>query len=219
VLTVAQGVGDLFHTRSLTVATAGKLDVTLSDFSFPTRFQNLALVVTRGNTLVGQIFGGGKFSFSPTPGEYALNFVATNNLTDNFGLYGIAVEDSPPEPTVTFTVNGSSVLAQGSTTVTWSTSNATACTASGDASWSGPRALSGTNVSVGPFASNKTLTLSCTGPGGIKSSDVSITMAATVQGENKGGGGGIALWQIFAIASLTFSQAMTRRQKNYQRKN
>jgi hypothetical protein len=200
VLAVAQGVGDLFHTRSLTVSAPGKLDVTLSDLDFPAGFQNLALVVTRGNTLVGQIFGSGTFSFSATPGEYSLNFVATNNLNDKFGLYGIKIEDSPPEPTVSFFANGSSVPAQGSTTVTWSTSDAASCSASGDESWSGTKATSGTNVSVGPFASNKTLTLTCTGPGGSKSSEVKITLATT-QAE-KSGGGGIVVWQLFAILVL-----------------
>jgi hypothetical protein len=208
VLTIAQGVGDLFHTQAVTVGATGRLDVTLNDLGFPAQFQDLALVVTRGNTLVGQIFGGGKFTFAATPGDYSLNFVARNNATDNYGLYGVTVEDSPPEPTLVFSASAGSVPTQGSTTVSWTTTGANSCMASGG--WTGTRATSGTNVAVGPFASDTTLTLTCTGVGGSKASDVKITIAAANQ-DSASGGGSFAPWQLLAFLSLLSLRGVVRR--------
>ena len=67
-----------------------------------------------------------------------------------------------PAPTLTFTSSATSVAAGGNATITWSTTNASSCTASGG--WSGAKATSGsqsfTNLSV-----NQTYTLQCSGAG------------------------------------------------------
>ncbi len=76
-----------------------------------------------------------------------------------------------PAPTVTINANPATVTSGGSTTVTWSSTGATSCTASGG--WSGSKATSGSQQ-VGPLTSNSTLSLACNGPGG------SATNAATV---------------------------------------
>jgi hypothetical protein len=51
----------------------------------------------------------------------------------------------------------------GSTTLTWSSNNATTCAASGG--WSGAKALSGSQV-VGPLSEDTTYRLKCSGTGG-----------------------------------------------------
>jgi hypothetical protein len=198
VLAVTQGIGDIFHARPLTFATAAQVDVNLQDMGFPAPFEDVALVVTRGNSMVGQIFGGGTFSFAATPGPYSLNFVARNATAANYGLYGLKIEDSLPR--ISFSASALSVPSQGSTTVSWSAPGATSCDASGG--WSGARATSGTNVSVGPFAANTTLTLTCVGPGGTASANVSVAVAAVSTPNDSGGAGSLALWQLWVVALL-----------------
>jgi Thrombospondin type 3 repeat len=84
-----------------------------------------------------------------------------------------------PTPTVTLTAANTSIANGGSTTLTWSSQNATACTASG--AWTGAKALTGTQ-STGALAraGTQTYTLTCTGAGGTTSRDVTVTVAAQV---------------------------------------
>jgi len=80
-----------------------------------------------------------------------------------------------PLPTVTFTGSATKVLPGEAVTLTWSTTNATSCSASGD--WSGTKGTSGSEASpaapsVAP-SGDLTYTLTCTGPGGSKAASVS----------------------------------------------
>ena len=79
------------------------------------------------------------------------------------------VEILPP-PTVTFTGSTTKVLPGEAVALTWSTTNATACTASG--SWSGTKGTSGTETPAAP-TDDATYTLTCTGPGGSRAASVS----------------------------------------------
>lgn len=78
----------------------------------------------------------------------------------------------PPEPTVTLTANPGTVNAGGSTTLSWNSSDATSCMASGG--WSGSRPTSGSS-SVSPTATS-TYTLTCSGPGGSASDSVTVAV-------------------------------------------
>src|SRR5262249_49090889 len=122
-----QGVGDLFQTRTFTTASSGNVDVSLADLGFPAAFSDLALAVTRGTTLVGQIFGGGKFTFAATPGDYSLNFIARSGANSNYGLYGTTVEDTPPPPAISLNASPTAVNSGGTTTVNWTATGATSC--------------------------------------------------------------------------------------------
>ena len=81
--------------------------------------------------------------------------------------------DPPPAPTATLTANPTNVAMNGSATLTWTSSNATGCSASG--AWSGTKAVNGSQ-SVGPLTQNSTFTLTCTGPGGSANRSVSVTV-------------------------------------------
>jgi len=86
--------------------------------------------------------------------------------------------DAPP--TASLSAAPTTIAPGGSSTLTWSSTNATVCTASGG--WSGSLAKSGSR-SVGPLASNTTYSLSCSGPGGASapaSATVSIVPVATL---------------------------------------
>ncbi|MCX6701587.1 MAG: hypothetical protein NTX96_00060, partial [Candidatus Zambryskibacteria bacterium] len=81
----------------------------------------------------------------------------------------------PPAPTVVLTANPTSVSYNGSSTLTWSSTNATSCTASGD--WSGTKAISGSE-STGNLTSGKTYTITCIGLGGTVTAFTSVTVGS-----------------------------------------
>ena len=86
-----------------------------------------------------------------------------------------------PAPTVSITLNPSSIISGGSSTLAWSSTNATSCTASGNWAWNGPVATSGTrmtsqsgtNLYIDPY------TLTCAGAGGPASSTAYLTIEPT----------------------------------------
>jgi hypothetical protein len=95
---------------------------------------------------------------------------------------------SASAPTVAISVNPNTVAAGASATLTWSSTNATACTASG--AWSGSEAISGTQ-SVTPAANGTfTYTLTCTGAGGssVASAVLSASLVAVTVTARSGGG-------------------------------
>jgi hypothetical protein len=84
----------------------------------------------------------------------------------------------PPPVAVATSIDASPrwIARGGSTTLSWTTSGATACTASG--AWAGSRAPNG-SVTVASIASDSTFTMSCSGPGGnaVASTTVSTRVA------------------------------------------
>ena len=80
--------------------------------------------------------------------------------------------DPSPAPTVSLTAADNTVTSGASTTLSWTSQNATDCSASGG--WSGNRNTAGSEV-VGPISANTTYNLTCTGSGG--NSLVMITVA------------------------------------------
>jgi hypothetical protein len=93
---------------------------------------------------------------------------AQQNVTVN-------VMGAPPTPTVTLSANPTTVNAGQSSMLTWSSTNATTCTASGG--WSGTKATSGTQ-STGALNATATFTLACTGTGGTAQRSVTVTVNA-----------------------------------------
>ncbi len=81
----------------------------------------------------------------------------------------------PPTPTVTLTASATTISVGGSSTLTWSTTNASSCAASDG--WSGAEPTSGTQ-SVSP-ASSTTYTLNCKGAGGSAQTSATVTVGST----------------------------------------
>lgn len=199
-----QAVGGVFNTQTINLGKSGGYDATLTDLGFPATFQNLAAVVSRGGQMIGKIYGGGTFQFLGTPGQqYVLTFVATPS--SSYGLYSLHIASSAP--TVTLTASASSVAAGGTVTLTWSSQNTTACTASGGTGWTGSPATSGSLAVV--VSETETLTLTCTGPGG--STAQSVTVTATAAAAKSGGGGAIDLTCILALLTLWVASCHRRR--------
>jgi len=77
-----------------------------------------------------------------------------------------------PAPLVSIAADPLTVLLTNTSTITWSSTNATSCSASG--SWSGSKAISGSEVVTISTTGNNTYALSCTGAGGSGSASVSV---------------------------------------------
>jgi uncharacterized protein DUF4038/collagenase-like protein with putative collagen-binding domain len=78
----------------------------------------------------------------------------------------------PAVPTVSIAANPTTVANGFSSALTWSSTNATSCSASG--AWSGAKATSGASVSTGILHASGNFSLSCTGPGGTASATANV---------------------------------------------
>ena len=79
----------------------------------------------------------------------------------------------PPAPSVSMTANPTTVAYDDSTTLTWSSTNATSCVATGD--WSGNKATSDSQT-VGPLTTTSTFILTCSGAGGDAGQSVTVAV-------------------------------------------
>jgi hypothetical protein len=195
----------LFNVQSLTVADDGSYDVTLTDLKFPTAFDSLALVVSRGSQVLGKVFGAGTFSFTGTPGTYQLTFVASPSSDQLFGLYGVSVANSPP--TVTLTSSAASAVTGSSITLSFSSTNATSCTASGG--WTGSEPTSASTATE-TLSATTTYTLTCTGAGGTATQSVTVT-ATAAPSSGHGGGGYIDSAVLAGLSLMVMAKARRRR--------
>ncbi len=118
---------------------------------------------TSGNELVGPLTSNSTFALTcyGTKGAY-------------FEQVDVSVVSSLP-PTVSLAANPANVIVGGSTVLTWTSTNATSCTATGD--WSGNRNLNDTET-LGPINTNRSYMLTCTGNGGTASDSVTVTASA-----------------------------------------
>jgi hypothetical protein len=117
-------------------------------------------------------------------------------------------------PTVTLTADPTSVGVGEATTLTWSSTNTTTCTAAG-VGWTGPKVCSGSEKVV-PFPSGGTgsgaggtvepgsgpeiepirivwYTITCNGPLGSATATVEVIQSAATPGTPGGGGGGVTI--------------------------
>ena len=204
-LDATQAVGGVFNTQVVNVGTAGAYNVTLTDLAFPKAFQNLAVVLSRGSQVLGKIYGGGTFPVTVSPGQYVFTFLSTPD-PEGYGLYSVNI--SSTAPTVSFTAASSSVPAGQTVQLTWSSQNATSCTAAGASGWSGTEPTSGT-LAV-QITVTATLTLTCTGPGGSATQSVAVTATAPPP---KSGGGGTADWLLLLMLTAAVAEK-SRRQRS-----
>ena len=200
VMTVPGG----FTSQGINLGTSGTFNVTLNDLMFPAQFQNLALIGTSAGTVLGSIYGAGTFPITATSGNYQFTVVAIPAVNQQYGLYGIQIVDAPP--TVTLTASPTSVAVNGATTLSWTTTNATSCTASGGTfTGSEPTGSGSTSVAV---SATTAYTLTCTGPGGSVSK--SVTVSVTQAPAKSGGGGRIGLDLVGFLGVLVLMRLRTR---------
>jgi len=139
---------------------------------------------------------------------------AGNESTDS--AVASATTQAPPAPTASISASPTAVPAGGSSTLTWNSTNATSCSASGD--WAGAEPTSGSQV-VSNLTAQSTYTLICDGAGGqaMSSATVSIlppdttapTVSVTAPADGATVNGTIALSanasDDVAVANVTFT--------------
>jgi hypothetical protein len=87
---------------------------------------------------------------------------------------------STPSPIVTLSSSSASVIVGEVVTLSWSSTNATSCSASG--AWTGSKAVNGNeDVTISTSGANN-FSLSCTGEGGSGSSSASVSGIANISG-------------------------------------
>jgi hypothetical protein len=151
-------------------------------------------------TVPSTVIASGSFDFPmpTTPGTYELRFVrddigGCNCRTALATSATITVLAPVAAPTVSFSASPTIISSGQSSTLSWTSSNATSCSASGG--WSGSKSISG-SLAVSPTAST-TYTLACTGSNGTTTQSTTVSLSAT--GTLSGGGSvaipQLALWQ------------------------
>lgn len=129
-------------------------------------------------------FGTATSEYAITPataGSYSLvnvNVNYTNTqviVASKIELQAVGSTTPPPTaPTVLISASPTTITSGNSSTLTWSTANATSCSASGG--WSGIKGLSG-SASTGSLTANTTFTLVCTGVAGSASQSATVAVS------------------------------------------
>jgi len=91
-----------------------------------------------------------------------------------------------PAPTIAISASPTTITAGKSSTITWTTTNATSCTGSG--SWSGKEPVSG-NISTGALNSNANYILICSGINGSATASAAVSVTSTSPVTGTGGSG------------------------------
>jgi hypothetical protein len=91
----------------------------------------------------------------------------------------VSVTVAAPLPTLSFSASPSTVSQNGSTTLDWSSTDATGCTASGD--WSGSKGGSGAET-INSMIIDSQFTLDCSGAGGTVNDTVNVAVVLSNNG-------------------------------------
>ncbi len=118
-----------------------------------------------------------------TTGSTTNNTTTTSSSNTNSSNNNIIPPSTPP-PTISLSSSPSSITSGGSSTISWSTTNTTSCTASG--AWSGSQSTSGTHL-ASSLTTNSTFILSCSGAGGIVSASTNVSVTAAIDGCSNAG--------------------------------
>jgi uncharacterized repeat protein (TIGR03803 family) len=116
-----------------------------------------------------------------------------------------------PGPTAVLSANTTSITEGESVALSWSSTNATDCSAAGD--WNGSVSTAGAQMVTPSSVGSDEYVLSCTGPGGAAKESVTISVAAAapvppLSSSSKSGGGSVDLAELLSLAGLL---VMTRR--------
>jgi hypothetical protein len=113
----------------------------------------------------------------------------------------------PPAPTLT--LSATSIVVGSSSTLTWSSVNATSCAASG--SWSGAQATNGSVAETPASAGSYTYSLTCTNSAGTSPAG-SVTLTVTAA-PAKSGGGAFDVLTLLGLAGVGLARILERRRR------
>jgi hypothetical protein len=175
---------------------ASPTSIALGQSSTLTWSSTNATSCTASNAWTGSEALSGTLSETPTAAG-SLSYVLTCMGAGGSAQATALLTVTAPAPIVTIAVAPTAITVGQSATLTWSSTNATSCAASG--SWSGAEATSGT-LSVTPTASGTaSYALACTGAGGTANGTATLTVSAV---PSKHGGGAMGLWELVALSVL-----------------
>ncbi|HVW82570.1 MAG TPA: LamG-like jellyroll fold domain-containing protein [Candidatus Paceibacterota bacterium] len=117
-------------------------------------------------------------SASVTPAQTTTYTVLCTGSNGSANAAATVTVSQAAAPTVTIAADPSQVSSGGSSKVSWSSTDANSCIASGD--WNGSKATSGSQTFNG-ITSPQTYTLTCTGAGGQASGSATVTIKAAAQ--------------------------------------
>jgi hypothetical protein len=157
-----------------------------------------ATACTASGSWTGSKAVGGTATVTPTVAG-ASSYVLTCTGTGGSAKATAALTVTTPAPTVTITVAPATITVGQAATLTWSSTNATSCTASGG--WSGAQSTSGTTSESPTTAGALSFTLTCTGSGGSGNATAALTVNAASSGHS--GGGAVGLWELLGLSALS----------------
>lgn len=94
------------------------------------------------------------------------------------GTAAVVVSTPPPSPAASLTLAPANISTTQTSVLSWSSANATGCTASG--AWSGARATSGSVTVASTTAGSFTYNLTCSGDGGSASASAALSVTAAL---------------------------------------
>jgi uncharacterized repeat protein (TIGR03803 family) len=133
---------------------------------------------------------------SAGPSNYELSCTGGGGTTSTSATVTVSVA----VPTLVLTVSKSNIAVGQSAQLSWSTTNATSCTASGD--WSGAMSTMGSQLVTPASVGDDTYALTCAGAGGTVTQSVNIAIVAA-PASSKSGGGGIGLPEVFGLLGMS----------------
>jgi hypothetical protein len=117
--------------------------------------------------------------------NFALACTGTGGSISKTVAVAVTSASQAAAPTVSLSASPASVQSGGTAVLTWSSTNASSCTASGG--WTGSKATSGSQT-MGPLSANATYILNCTGAGGSAQQSAQVTLASSTSGSGGGTG-------------------------------
>jgi uncharacterized repeat protein (TIGR03803 family) len=148
-------------------------------------------------------------SFQPTTGSYTTEQGAAAPVVYQLfcstpqGDTTAAVIESVylPPPTVNISVSPTSITVGGSTSLTWSSTNANTCQASG--AWSGQQDTSGSTNQSPATAETYNYTITCTNTTGTANATATLTVSNPPPSRGSGGGGAFDWGYLLFLLGLT----------------
>jgi hypothetical protein len=183
--------------------TASPTTITLGQSTTLTWSSTNATSCTASNAWSGAQATSGTQHVSPTQIGTNTYTLTCNGPGGSLVASAAVTVNNPPPPTVTMSVAPTSITLGQSATLTWSSTNATTCTASN--AWSGAENTNGT-LAVTPGATGtQTYTLTCSAAGSTSTvADVTLTVnaPAAASGSGHSGGGSLGIGSLLGLAFL-----------------